>query len=426
MAIQGKNKGILSEKILLDTLDRVAKNSMGYTVLYVNISKLKPKNRHPRFVKVIARLFDSVVGTTKGVMFVLSNGDFAILSKNTPEEVVDEAVKKLREGLQADPILSEEKQNFARVYSFPKEFVEFYEKIEHMSNENIAMTPEKEKRPLQAGELDSVVIKLDDMEIGDIVKRQSALTMINTNSFKVLLQEFFVAVKDLEHLFSDNVDLVANRWLFQYLSQNLDKKTLSAFKTAELSKWPSNISINSNLSTIYSKEFAEFAKDFIKDDQHIIVEVQMMDVLNDLKSYHEVKEILHQGGHKILLDSLTPTSLNMLNMDVLSPDMIKIFWEPLMEYETENDTVKKVVEKLGAENVILAKCDGEKALKWGLSHGIKSFQGPFLDEIEISLIRQNCPDKNHCNIHDCIKRRRMLQGSQRNGCQNLTQLEKIL
>ena len=96
MAIQGKNKSILSEKILLDTLDRVAKNSMGYTVLYVNISKLKPKNRHPRFVKVIARLFDSVVGTTKGVMFVLSNGDFAILSKNTPEEVVDEAVKKLR------------------------------------------------------------------------------------------------------------------------------------------------------------------------------------------------------------------------------------------------------------------------------------------------------------------------------------------
>ena len=110
-----KQKSILSEKILLDALDRVARNPMGYTVLYVNISLLKPKNRHPQFVKIIARLFDSVVGTTKGVMFVLSNADIAILSKNTPPEIVDEAVKKLREGLAADPILSHDSRDFAKV-----------------------------------------------------------------------------------------------------------------------------------------------------------------------------------------------------------------------------------------------------------------------------------------------------------------------
>ena len=36
-----------TEKYLLETLDRVSKNRTDYKVLYVNVSKLKPKNRHP-------------------------------------------------------------------------------------------------------------------------------------------------------------------------------------------------------------------------------------------------------------------------------------------------------------------------------------------------------------------------------------------
>ena len=84
------------EKYLLDALDRVARNPVDYSVLYVNISKLKPKNRHPEFVKIFARMFDSIVGVIRGQMFVLSNGDFAILGKNITEDTVDEAVKKIR------------------------------------------------------------------------------------------------------------------------------------------------------------------------------------------------------------------------------------------------------------------------------------------------------------------------------------------
>ena len=70
-----------TEKYLLETLDRVSKNRTDYKVLYVNVSKLKPKNRHPRFVKIIARLFDDLVAIADSAMFVLSNGDFAILGK---------------------------------------------------------------------------------------------------------------------------------------------------------------------------------------------------------------------------------------------------------------------------------------------------------------------------------------------------------
>ena len=72
-------KNFETEKYLLETLERVAKNRSEYKILYVNISKLKPKNRHPKFVKIITRLFDDLVSIANSTMFVLENGDFAIL-----------------------------------------------------------------------------------------------------------------------------------------------------------------------------------------------------------------------------------------------------------------------------------------------------------------------------------------------------------
>lgn len=424
----GKTKNILSEKILLDALDRVARNPLGYTVLYVNISRLKPKNRHPQFVKIIARLFDSVVGTTKGVMFVLSNGDIAILSKNTPPEVVDEAVKKLRNGLAADPILSKDSKDFAKVYSFPSDFIAFYEKIEQQQAQHLTLDEKRiiTQQPLRAEQIDEVIARLDEIDISELVKRQSILKAEDGGKFSVTMQEFFVAIKDLAPYFPEHIDLTADKWLFQYLTQVLDKKTLSAFSYAELENWPSKISINLNMSSVFSKEFVQFAKEFLKPEQTIVAEVQMMDILNNLNLYRETKEILHKGGHLILIDSLTPQSLDMINLEQLKPDMIKIFWEPLLEYETDKASVKEAIDKLGAQNVILAKCDSQEALKWGLKYGISIFQGPFMDNIETALIRKECPLSSKCTTQECLKRHRLLRGRRRQECGSLSTLEKIL
>lgn len=422
-----KAKVVLSEKYLLTALDRVAKNALGYAVLYINISKLKPKNRHPEFVKIIAMLFESIIGAAKGSMYILSNGDIAILSKNITPSEIDEAVKKLRAGLAADPVLSHDSRDFALVYSFPRDFFSFYGKIEKMVQENKEAEMEElpVKEPVEAEDMDKIISTLDDIDMAELVKRQSVMRVHN-NEFTDLMQEFFVAVKDLSRYFGDNKDLVANRWLFQYLTQVLDKKTLAAFASAEISEWPEKISLNLNLSSVFSKEFVEFAKNFLKPAQQIIVEVQMMDILNNLNLYHEVKDILHKGGHKLLIDSLSPASLSMLNLDKLAPDMIKIFWEPLLAYDTDNQSLKNAVEYMKPENVILAKCDGTEAMRWGLSYGLNTFQGPYIDEIEIALIRRQCPNAKICGSLDCIKRRRLLQGMFRDECPHKDILEKIL
>lgn len=418
------------EKYLLDALDRVARNPLDYSVLYVNISKLRPKNRHPEFVKIFARMFDSIVGVVRGQLFVLSNGDFAILGKNITGTTVDEAVKKIRLGLSSDPIIhGKSTKDFAKIYYFPEDYTSFYIKIQNMYNEDVQdvdVPQETPKRPISADEIDDVIAQLDTIDIPEIIKRQSAIKILAPNKFKVAFQEFFVAVKDLSKHLDESLDLLASRWLFLYLTQTLDKKTLNAFFYSDIVNWPEQISLNLNLSSVFSHEFVHLAKNFLKPEQKLIVEVQLMDVFNNLPLYFKVKDILHMGGHKLLIDSVSPSSLKMLKLKRLDPDMVKVFWEPLLEYDDHNEMFKKVVEDLGEDNVVLAKCDTNAALKWGLEYKINTFQGPIIDKLEVALLQKRCPDAANCTAADCLHRKKLLWGSFRDECTQKEILEELL
>lgn len=422
-------KNVIYEKYLLDALDRVARNPNGYSVLYINISKLRPKNRHPEFVKIFAKLFDSVAGNARGTLFVLSNGDFAILGRGITHEVIDEAVTKLRDGLATDPILhTHDSQDFFEIFDFPRDFVTFYDYINQMKEQASLNVHEEEnlRRPVRVDEIDDLIKALDFIDISEIVKRQSVLRIGKGGAFHVWFQEFFVAVKDLVKKFDPRLDLLANRWLFYYLTQSLDQKTIAAFSTSKLKQWPKEISLNLNLSSVFSQGFVDFAKNFLKTEQKVIVEVQLMDVFNNLPQYFKAKEILQDGGHKLLIDSISPAALKMLNVARLAPDLVKIFWEPLLEFDMDNAELKNIIDNIGRENVILAKCEDEKAIKWGIKYGVTAFQGPYIDNIEIALLRRQCPNAKNCTAAECLKRKRLLSGWYREGCVHKDILERLL
>ena len=119
-----KTDRFATEKNLLEALGRVERSQSSYSALYVNVSKLKPKNRHPSFVKIIAKLFDDLVGAVEGGLFVLDNGDFVILGRNISLATVDNAMDKLRLGLAADPLLADHNSGFAKLYEFPDDLEE--------------------------------------------------------------------------------------------------------------------------------------------------------------------------------------------------------------------------------------------------------------------------------------------------------------
>lgn len=418
---------LAAEKYLLETLDRVSRSRTPYSALYVNISGLKPKNRHPSFVKVIARLFDDLVGAASGMLFVLSNGDFVILGQEITPQTVENAVQTLRQVLPSDPMfLSRDNGDFTQLYDFPYDFQVLYQRIENLMEKARLPDFSNYKYSVEAAQIDGVIEQLNNINIAELIKHQSVIRIEAFNKFKLLFQEFFVAVKDLSRQYDADIDLTANKWLFLYLTQTLDKKTLSSFMFADIKNWPQQIGLNLNLSSIFSDEFANFIQHVLQPEQKIVAEVQMVDVFNSFHLYFEARELLHRGGHRILIDATSPEMLHMLNIVRLQPDLIKIFWDPMMETDMNNSELRQLLQEFGADNVILAKCKDEKAIRWGISYGIRNFQGPYIDKLEVKLIQASCPDGANCSAEDCLKRRRLIAGFEREKCSQKEFLEKML
>lgn len=407
-----------AEKYLLETLERIAKKRSEYKVLYVNISKLKPKNRHPKFVKIITRLFDDLVSIANGTMFILDNGDFAVLGKNITDKIITDAVEKLRRGLITDPIwTSRSSSEFTHVYQ-PEDFDDLYKKVEAMmSNENdedIIV----HRNAVEAEQIDAIKDHLNMLNIVDIIKHQGVIRLENSSNYRRLFDEYFVAIKDLSKNFDENIDIAGNKWLFLYLTQELDKKTMSSFAVSDVKQKTEKISLNLNISTINTSEFANFEQYIRSKGQYLIVEVQPMDVLNNMRTYFDVKERLHKAGHEVLLDATSLEMLQALDIKSLGFDYVKLFWHDLMEdYNTRSEDIVKLFENIGKNKIILAKCFGENALRWGIKNGIRSFQGPYIDMLEVAMIRKNCPNGKRCSAQDCMKRRKLISGYFRDMCE---------
>lgn len=416
-----------AEKNLLDTLDRIARNQAAYSVLYVSLSKLKPKNRHPAFIKIIAKLFDDLVGTAEGSMYILNNGDFAILGKNITEEIVADAVDKLRKGLAADPILFNSNiSEFAHLYNFPEDFTTLYEYIRQQIDNTRMPDFSNLKYPVEASQMEGVLAHLDSINVAEIIKHQSIIRIEKASQFKVMFQEFFVAVKDLSAQYDKSIDLTANKWLFLYLTQALDKKTIASFQAAQIKNWPERISLNLHLSSVFTPEFDNLVTNLFSSQKQIIAEVQMMDVFNRLENYFEAREKLHEQSNQILIDGLIPETLSLIDIDRLQPDLIKLFWNPMMEFDTNNQELRDIIAKFGSDRIILAKCTDDKALRWGISYGLNTFQGPYIDNLETAIIRSTCPAAASCPAADCLKRRRLITGTERSRCKHIEHLEKLL
>ena len=49
-----------------------------------------------------------------------------------------------------------------------------------------------------------------------------------------------------------------------------------------------------------------------------------------------------------------------------------------------------------------------------------------MDDLEVAMIRRQCPDADKCTAKDCLKRKRLLSGRERQFCTQHQVLEKLL
>lgn len=385
------------ETLLVDTLDRMRRNPEGRKVVHLHLSQLMPQNRTSVRIKIVTRMFRTLESGRQVQIFSLANDDLAMIVSSGAQRDVNNIVHRIRKLFEGDPATLDNADGTDRFATWYDLSLDASTAIQHAQNlrqeaqtsayqntvpHNNALTP-----PL----LDVVQKNIAHANIVPFIRDQVALRVnAETKEASIEFYEFFLSVGDLQRAIAPDINFLADRWLFQDLSRTMDMRMLETVIRAPHARGTPCISLNLNLETILTPAFGSFLE-AIEDGQKVIVEVQAVDVLTNYEMYMDVRNALNSMGHSVLIDGLTTTTVEMLDVASMKPDYAKISWAPelldLMDATSDNSAAF-VVQEVGADKVILSRCDSSSALSWGIRAGITLFQGHFLDAFQTKKARR--------------------------------------
>lgn len=249
--------------------------------------------------------------------------------------------------------------------------------------------PARDEHPVRAGKpLDppNLTIIQEGIALADLstmIRRQSICAVIQGQKPRVVFDEIYTSMQSLRWTLTPNVDLHANRWLLQALTEYLDGRMIEYLTWNDDAITCDSFSVNLNLSTLLSSEFLELGK-ILRDKVRgsIIIELQLVDVYSDLGNYFRARDTLRERGFKFCLDGMNHHSLPLIDRETLGFDLVKLFWHPDLYDQLEGaqgDKLRRAAQQIGPERLILARCDSEQALQVGRSLGSALYQGRLID-----------------------------------------------
>ncbi len=236
--------------------------------------------------------------------------------------------------------------------------------------------------PVALHELIGAIVRAD---LSNLLRRQSVCTIDAGEPPKPLFREIYVSIADLRDSIMPKRDIASDRWLFQYLTQTLDKRVLALLRKADDSGLSHAFSLNLNISTLLSPEFQAFDASLKAGARgSIVIEIEKVDVFADIGAFLFARDFVRERGYRLCLDGMTRLTLPFIDRAGLGLDLVKLFWSPDMADVGESDRQKEfltAIGRVGKGRIILARCDTEQAIEFGLKSGIKLFQGRIIDKM---------------------------------------------
>lgn len=426
----GQQEVVTPEKLLFDAVERVGRIREGRVALILHLSQLQPANRDEGRIRIAFRLFETMVDAFHGQMFLLTNSDIALICKDARISDLDAMVYKLRALFSTDPLTYAESADgadrFVTYYDLEADFDNFFslcgEMVSAAKQQMVDQRKAPQIQPLDPKTLARVLERIGATDIAGVVRRQACIKINENMTAEVAFQEFFMSIMDLQKGLAPDVNILSNRWLFQHLSQILDLRVLSVLQEAKLSKMPAAFSVNLNMATIETPVFQQFEAS-IRGRAGLVVEFQLLDIFNDLDGFFRARDKLRSHGHKSVLDGMSPLTLQFMDAELFDTDYIKVAWGTDMLDDIKTAELQHALGPVGYERVILARCDTETSISWGLSQGIRMFQGRFLDSMISAVTMAQCDKSSACTLNQCTQRHGVIAGRPRAECGNNQMLD---
>lgn len=386
------------EQGLLDYSERLKRNPAGRRAVVMHLSRLRAENRTAHHIRIAANTFDALVKQFDGQLFLLQQGDIVFCCMDENVAAVDAAVTKVRYLFGDDPLaaqMEENKDGFATWYNVADAAGSFFAFVDEVRREedrrrkrtaSVSATAAKSDRqpmdPVGLNELIGAIVRAD---LSNLLRRQSICTIAVGEAPKPLFREIYVSIADLREAVMPKRDIASDRWLFQYLTQTLDKRVLALLRKADDSGLSHSFSLNLNISTLLSPEFQAFDTGLKAGARgSIVIEIEKVDVFADIGAYLFARDFVRERGYRLCLDGMTRLTLPFIDRSGLGLDLVKLFWSPDMADGADSDRQREflaAIERVGKGRIILARCDTEHAIAFGQKVGLKLFQGRFIEKM---------------------------------------------
>ena len=392
------------ESLLLDYVRRLEKRRRGRMAVHIQLSNLKPFNRKENHLRAAAEYFEDMVKAMRGQLFRLNNSDFFFVFRKDFLHQAETVVQKVHFMFGDDPLLEKDERGEKKFdVWYDVESDEDYETVLHFV-QNLALSEPLKNKKLQAGGdtraslkarqtkgepmtpdiLNRVENALRRADLSNLVRRQFVCRLDGNMVPEQVFSEMYISIPDLRETLLPGVNMAANRWLFQHLTEILDRRMLAMLTKTDHLSISGDISFNVNVATLLAPEFQDFDDNIAAARRgSMILELQIADIFADLGGYLFAREYVQEKGYRICLDGMTHDGLAMIDQQRLGVDLIKLFWHPDMVDcgEETQEKIRIMVRRAGANRIVLCRVDNREAVDFGQSVGLSTFQGRYIESL---------------------------------------------
>jgi len=390
------------ENLLLDYIHRLEGHKKGRRVVHIHLSELRPFNRRDQHIRMAANNFDALIADLHGQLFTMKNSDIFFIFKEAVLGDVETLVQKVKFLFDDDPLIADaDKHNlpFATWYNADDDFESILNLVQsiaqaekkrqsvvraRMDARAALKAKQQQGEPMTPDVLSRLESALSRADLSNLVRRQFICNVDSKMVPEQLFSELFISIKDLRETMLPGVNVTANRWLFQHLTETLDKRMLSMLTKNDGVSISGDISFNVNIATLLSQEFQIYDDNVAASRRGtMIIELQKEDIFSNLPSYLFAREMVQDKGYRVCMDGMTLDTLAMINFGRLGADLCKLIWHPdLVDGgEVVHQMLRGVIEKIKPEKLILCRCDNREAIDFGRSLGINLFQGRYVENL---------------------------------------------
>ncbi|RCK53849.1 hypothetical protein TH25_00245 [Thalassospira profundimaris] len=393
------------EAFLVDYVRRLERRRQGVGAVHVHISKLQSYNRREHHIRTCLTAFEELVPMVVGRLFVLTNQDIIFIFEQKYVDEVNAALFRLKFLFNDDPLLADgvdsdgAPASFTDFFDVDKQYKDFL----HLTQRLVRSNATREKTVSQAarrhndapdsnedgapltpkilGRIDEALRRAD---LSNLMRRQAICAVVGGAQPTPVFHELFISIRDLQHTLLPDINVTSNRWLFQHLTEILDRRMLALLSRTNDTSVSGSVSINLNVSTLLSPEFLTFDSN-VKAGQRgtIVLELQKIDIFADLGQFFFARDFCRDRGYRISIDGISHLSLPYINRNKLGLDTIKMMWSPEMKDlpDEKVDEIREAIKVAGDTRVIMCRCDDQSAIDFGHSVNITMFQGRYVEHL---------------------------------------------